>query len=523
MSNAAIAKPVNVGAQRSTSLRRQILLGFSLTLATALVAVSAAMIVFVLRGEEQSWRERQTERARAAETVVTGFLDQTRATLTLAGALPARDVTDSPELLRTILQQHPELLEIVRLDARGALVAMAAQQSAVLANLFTVAQSVWFREAAAGTPYLSDVQLSAQSEPYLIVATPAADGGVVAARLRLTVLESLVGAVGFGVAGQTYVVNQAGQVIAHPDSQLVLANTSLGGRPELDLTPLADGVMGARRYINIQGQSVFGVTTALPASDWLLINEVSELAATALSRTALSVFGLGMLLFGLLLLGVGAVGLDRLILRPIERLRAGAAQIARGDRDYRLAVARRDEVGQVAEAFNEMAQAIQAREQDLERLAASLEQTVSSRTAELRREVDERARLQEETERQAFVLRAMSTPVIPINEQTLVMPLIGALDSSRIVQIRETLLQAIERSNTRVAILDVTGVPVIDSQMAGALIATSQAVRLLGAVAVLTGIRPEIAQSLVALGVDLTTLVTRSTLQSGIAYALSHA
>lgn len=517
MSNGAIAELPAVGAPRSTSLRRQILVGFSLVLVVALVAVGAAIIAFVLRNEQQGWRERQAERARAAEAVITGFLDQTRGTLALAGALPG----GSPELLQAILQQHPELLEIVRLDARGSLVASAAQSNAVLANLFTVTQSVWFRQAAAGSPYLSDVQLSAESEPYLIVAAPAADGGVVAARLRLTVLESLVGTVGFGTGGQAYVVNREGQVIAHPDRAIVLANTSLSGRPEL--APSAAEETQARRYVNIQGQPVLGVTTALPASDWLLVNEVSELAATAISRTALSVFGVGMLLFGLLLLGVGALGLNRLIFRPIEQLRAGAAQIAQGARGYRLDVARRDEVGQVAEAFNQMAQAVQAREQDLERLAASLEQAVSERTAELRREVDERARLQDETERQAATLRDMSTPVIPIDGSTLVMPLIGALDSARVAQIQEALLQAIERSNTRVAIIDVTGVPVIDSQMAAALIATSHAVRLLGSAAVLTGIRPEIAQSLVALGVDLNDLTTRSTLQSGIEYALRHA
>ncbi len=74
----------------------------------------------------------------------------------------------------------------------------------------------------------------------------------------------------------------------------------------------------------------------------------------------------------------------------------------------------------------------------------------------------------------------------------------------------------------RVAILDITGVPVVDTQVANALLHAAQAVQLLGAAVILTGIRPEVAQTLVGMGVDLRGMITRSTLQSGIAYALEH-
>jgi anti-anti-sigma regulatory factor len=83
----------------------------------------------------------------------------------------------------------------------------------------------------------------------------------------------------------------------------------------------------------------------------------------------------------------------------------------------------------------------------------------------------------------------------------------------------ETLLQGIASSGAQVAILDITGVPVVDTQVANALIHAAQAVKLLGAQVVLTGIRPEVAQTLVGLGADLGGIITRSSLQSGIAYA----
>jgi PAS domain S-box-containing protein len=141
--------------------------------------------------------------------------------------------------------------------------------------------------------------------------------------------------------------------------------------------------------------------------------------------------------------------------------------------------------------------------------------------SERKREAAERARLQERIiQAQAAALAELSTPVIPISDQVIVMPLIGAIESARARQVLETLLHGIERSRARVAILDITGVPLVDTQVAKSLLVAAQAVRLLGARIVLTGIRPEVAQTLVGLGVDLGDIVTRSTLQSGIAYAM---
>lgn len=134
--------------------------------------------------------------------------------------------------------------------------------------------------------------------------------------------------------------------------------------------------------------------------------------------------------------------------------------------------------------------------------------------AENRRLQEEIIRMQEET------LRAMSTPLIPIAESVVVMPLIGAVNNTRAQQVIETLLNGVMAHRAAVAILDVTGVPVVDAEVADGLIQAAQGVALLGAEVVLTGIRPEMARTLVELGTDLRGLVTRSTLQSGVEYAL---
>jgi PAS domain S-box-containing protein len=133
---------------------------------------------------------------------------------------------------------------------------------------------------------------------------------------------------------------------------------------------------------------------------------------------------------------------------------------------------------------------------------------------------EERARLQEQIiQAQAATLAELSTPLIPISDEVVVMPLIGALDDRRMQQVLEALLHGVEQRKARTAILDITGVPVIDTHVANGLILAAQAVRLLGARVILTGIRPEVAQTLIGLGVNLDNLITHSTLQSGIAYA----
>jgi rsbT co-antagonist protein RsbR len=132
------------------------------------------------------------------------------------------------------------------------------------------------------------------------------------------------------------------------------------------------------------------------------------------------------------------------------------------------------------------------------------------------------ARRQEEIIRaQAVAIAELSTPLIPITDEILVMPLIGMMDSMRAKQVMESLLGGLSSSRARFVIVDITGVGVVDTQVASVLVRAAHAVRLLGAEVILTGIRPEVAQTLVAIGADLGGITTRGTLQSGIAYAVA--
>ncbi|MBC8162316.1 MAG: STAS domain-containing protein [Roseiflexaceae bacterium] len=113
-----------------------------------------------------------------------------------------------------------------------------------------------------------------------------------------------------------------------------------------------------------------------------------------------------------------------------------------------------------------------------------------------------------------------SVPLLPISDHALLIPLIGSLDSARLQLLQQQVLREIERSGAQILILDVTGIPIIDTQVARGLLDVVQATRLLGAEPLLVGIRPEVAQSLVQLGLDLSIVRTLASLQRGISYAL---
>jgi rsbT co-antagonist protein RsbR len=135
---------------------------------------------------------------------------------------------------------------------------------------------------------------------------------------------------------------------------------------------------------------------------------------------------------------------------------------------------------------------------------------------------EERRMLQQQLiEAQQTAIRELSTPLIPIADNVLIMPLIGSIDTNRAQQMTEALLEGVAAHRARMVILDITGVQVVDTQVAQAFIQAAQAVRLLGACVLLTGIQPQIAQTLVHLGVDLTGIKTTGSLREGVASALA--
>lgn len=123
--------------------------------------------------------------------------------------------------------------------------------------------------------------------------------------------------------------------------------------------------------------------------------------------------------------------------------------------------------------------------------------------------------------RQTDEISEISTPVIQVWDGILALPIIGTLDSARTQIVMENLLQKIVESGSSVAILDISGVPAVDSLVAQHLIKTVSATRLMGAECIISGIRPEIAQTVVHLGIDLSTVITKASLASALRTAFA--
>ncbi|HDQ73127.1 MAG TPA: tetratricopeptide repeat protein [Chloroflexi bacterium] len=161
-------------------------------------------------------------------------------------------------------------------------------------------------------------------------------------------------------------------------------------------------------------------------------------------------------------------------------------------------------------------------EQALQEAYAEVEARVEERTAALEREIAERERLQQEViEAQQRAIQELSSPVIPIMDRILVMPLVGSIDSMRAREITRALLAGIGAHRAKVVILDITGVSVVDTGVAEHLNRTIQAARLKGAHTIVTGVSDAVAETIVDLGIDWEAIETLADLQTGLRAALA--
>ncbi|MET0650037.1 MAG: response regulator [Pyrinomonadaceae bacterium] len=206
--------------------------------------------------------------------------------------------------------------------------------------------------------------------------------------------------------------------------------------------------------------------------------------------------------------------------RTTREVRRQAELLRQANRELENEIAERRKAEEaLRQIHEELELRVERRTAQLARANAELEE----QSAERLRADHEKTLLQEEVIRmQAAMLEELSTPLIPLSDGVVIMPLVGTIDSKRAEQVLAVIAQGVVARGARIAIIDITGVPTVDTHVASVLIRAAQAVRLLGAEVVLTGIRSKVARSLVELGVELGGLNTRSNLQAGITYARAH-
>ncbi len=359
------------------SLRRYLfsLLGWSLAMVFLLSTVG--VVNFIAQTERAAWQGRQHEAAlRAAETVG-AFLQRVRDAMSLVGSL-APDHLQANQVMENQLARNQALLEIIRTSESGEIISSAATDEAVLTNLFTISQSNWFLHASSGDVYLGEVQLSSQGAPYMIIAIPALDGGVVAARLRMSVLWDVVSQIHFGQTGSAYVIDQDSQIIGHADPNIPLSNVNLAGRSEKDFL-LDPSEQQSKAYVNFQGSRVIGTANRIPGTDWIVVTELPRTEAYANTRSAMLILGGGLLLIMIVVMIWASRFMRLRIIYPMETLHVSADRIRLGDLTHRIKIERLDEIGQVAQSFNKMTSRLQAREEELADRQIALTEEIAER------------------------------------------------------------------------------------------------------------------------------------------------
>ncbi len=210
-------------------------------------------------------------------------------------------------------------------------------------------------------------------------------------------------------------------------------------------------------------------------------------------RAVLLTFG-GMLVLLLAFIGLALWFVQRTLVAPINQLARAAEAVTSGQLDQQVAVTSTDEVGVLQRNFNAMIASLRTQYHTLEQQKAMLlaeQNALEQALHELELSMQERTSLQQQViQAQRDALRELSSPLIPIADGVIVMPLIGAIDTSRAAQILENLLRGVEQYRAKVAIIDITGVQTVDTSVAQVLLQAAQAITLLGAQTMLTGVKP---------------------------------
>lgn len=361
--------------RRFQSLQGQFLILIGVVLFATLMIIAITVFALVSTAEHQIWVGRQEEAGRYAATQARNYIELAHSGVQFIAQLDDRS-TDLGAILQSVIERNPGYLEVIIVNEQGGVVHSASTGEPLLTNLFTIAQSNWFRSALTANPddlYIGEVQISPANIPYVIISTANRSGGVVALRLSLSVLGDIVSDLRFGMTGMTYVVQSAGIIAAHPDPEMIQNFVSLAGRPEFEAVLKGPQTPWTGSYVNFKGEAVIGTVSAVPDSNLIVITEVTQAEAAANSRSALLVLGGITILFWSGATVLISLVIRRLVFAPLAQLQDGASEVELGNLGFQVKVLRSDEIGQLTRSFNAMARSLQARATEREQLIANLQ------------------------------------------------------------------------------------------------------------------------------------------------------
>ncbi|HEY1015916.1 MAG TPA: STAS domain-containing protein [Herpetosiphonaceae bacterium] len=510
-------------------VRRRVTLIVTLSSLVPLLLVAAITLGIVFNSQRRLAQQQQ----QALTLLIAADLGESIAALqgelsvigdTLIRTIDAGAIDD--QQLAAVIVAGASFSEVGFYDMDGARQAAAARFGAATMPA-TVAGTPLFDRAVTGQVFFSD------PPPLAAAALPLAPSEVPRLRIAVPIQISfdermiLVGDVPMDQLWATtarlesstdtriLVLTGGGQLVSASATRLLIE------QPPLRDIPLLHDNQQIATYHSPLGDEVLGTTAPINPPGWVVVVERPvDVLYTDVQRLALTLLVVALAALPLVA-GVGWLA-GRRIAQPVQQLHASVETFTHSPADYEpVQISTRDEIHALGDAFNTMVSGLRESQTRLLNANEELETLVAKRTTELQQAFQE-LRAQNQTQEQLLeTVRRLGMPAIPIRRGILVMPLVGEFDPGRVNELGERMLSAIEAEQARVVLLDITGVPVVDSAVAAALVRTSQAARLLGTEVILAGIRPDIAEALVSLGADLAGLRTAATLDQAFDLGMS--
>jgi signal transduction histidine kinase len=376
----------NITVRRRGTIRRRLMAWGLALLGAALVINTIAGSIYTRREIKNAAGHLQTEVASRTARRIENFIDRKIERLqdtAVAMSLYPMGSIEQKLLGSLLIKNDRSFDEFAILNDRGVeLLKLSEKQVYLSSDLRNESQSTAFRNTVKADYYISPVRTSKQAEPYVTIAVPLKSGprkviGALIVSANLKFLWEVIGSGTFGTAGYSYLIDEGGKLIAHPDPSLVLRGLELHQIPKVQrlLRSHSKDPEPAQEGPGIAGRRVLSTYAPMPELGWgVVVEEPVEIALADLER--LHRYAVLLLGVGLMVGAVIIVWVSRRITKPIQQLRKDVENVRHGRLDHRTDIKTGDEIEELADDFNRMTEALQ-------NSYATLEQQVQQRTQEI--------------------------------------------------------------------------------------------------------------------------------------------
>jgi len=368
-------------------LHTRLLTGVALVILAISVILAFTVCYHLSQLEKSTWRQRQMEAAESAAAQIAFLVEQNQSSLHFLAAAILEHGSVSSGMLQSAMQDNPSILGLAFLNEAGEVLALSEVEESGLKAFSEAAQAGWFREASQGRNTFEIFFPPPGDRAELIFAISAGGGRVIAARFAMAQVQQILNTIQFGPQGLVFLADETGRILAHRDPARVSTQSAAASEAGV-LERLAEEGKSDYLFTDAPGWATTGAVVRMSGTGWLVVSEMPAAGLYTYSRTA----GILILTLAVAVVLIATILirhiLDILVRRPIIQLQQGALQIEAGRLEHRIHIDSSDELGQLAQAFNQIAAGLEERQAQLEVQAGLINEHQTGREqaeAELRK------------------------------------------------------------------------------------------------------------------------------------------